>query len=148
MGPLQGIIGMLPGVPKELKNADIGDDELNRVEAIIRSMTTEERRNPEVINGSRRSRIATGSGTSVSQVNMLLNQFKEMQKMMKGFGGLTRAKSKKNKKNGKQTKPGRITPSLPNLRAMKEMQQQLQSGQSLDDLLSPMNRESKDQPWP
>jgi signal recognition particle subunit SRP54 len=148
MGPLQGIIGMLPGVPKELKNADVGDDELNRVEAIIRSMTTEERRNPEVINGSRRSRIATGSGTSVSQVNMLLNQFKEMQKMMKGFGGLTRAKSKKNKKNGKQAKPGRITPSLPNLKAMKEMQQQLQSGKSLDDLLSPMNRESKDQPWP
>jgi signal recognition particle subunit SRP54 len=139
---------MLPGVPKELKNADVGDDELNRVEAIIRSMTLEERRNPEVINGSRRSRIATGSGTSVSQVNMLLNQFKEMQKMMKGFGGLTRAKGKKNKKNGKQTKPGRITPSLPNLRAMKEMQQQLQSGKSLDDLLSPMNRESKDQPWP
>jgi signal recognition particle subunit SRP54 len=139
---------MLPGVPKELKNADVGDDELNRVEAIIRSMTTEERRNPEVINGSRRSRIANGSGTSVSQVNMLLNQFKEMQKMMKGFGGLTRAKGKKNKKNGKQAKPGRITPSLPNLRAMKEMQQQLQSGKSLDDLLSPMNRESKDQPWP
>jgi signal recognition particle subunit SRP54 len=148
MGPLQGIIGMLPGVPKELKNADVGDDELNRVEAIIRSMTTEERRNPEVINGSRRSRIANGSGTSVSQVNMLLNQFKEMQKMMKGFGGLTRAKGKKNKKNGKQAKPGRITPSLPNLRAMKELQHQLQSGKSLDDLLSPMNRESKDQPWP
>src|SRR4051794_1329429 len=128
MGPLQGIIGMLPGVPKELKNADIGDDELNRVEAIIRSMTLEERRNPEVINGSRRSRIATGSGTSVSQVNMLLNQFKEMQKMMKGFGGLTRAKGKKNKKNGTKAKPGRITPSLPNLKAMKELQQQMQAG--------------------
>jgi signal recognition particle subunit SRP54 len=150
MGPLQGIIGMLPGVPKELKNADIGDDELNRVEAIIRSMTLEERRNPELINGSRRTRIANGSGTSVSQINMLLNQFKEMQKMMKGFGGLARAKNKGKgkKKNDKKAKPGRVAPSLPNLKAMKEMQQQLQAGKSLDDLLSPMNRESKDQPWP
>jgi signal recognition particle subunit SRP54 len=148
MGPLQGIIGMLPGVPKELKNADIGDDELNRVEAIIRSMTPGERRQPELINGSRRSRIATGSGTSVSQVNMLLNQFKEMQKMMKGFGGLTRAKGKKNKKNGTKAKPGRITPSLPNLKAMKELQQQMQAGKGLDDLLSPGSRESRDQPWP
>src|SRR5690606_37260082 len=69
MGPLQGIIGMLPGVPKELKNADIDDGELNRVEAIIRSMTLEERRKPDLINGSRRQRIANGSGTSVSQVN-------------------------------------------------------------------------------
>jgi signal recognition particle subunit SRP54 len=142
MGPLQGIIGMLPGVPKELKNADVGEDELSRVEAIIRSMTLEERRNPEVINGSRRSRIANGSGTSVSQVNMLLNQFGQMQKMMKGFGGTSRGKGKK--KNGKKGKPGRVTPSLPNLRAMKELQQQMQAGNGLDDLLSPR----KDQPWP
>ena len=63
MGPLQGIIGMLPGVPKELKNADIDDRELNRVEAIIRSMTPEERRQPDLINGSRRTRIASGSRT-------------------------------------------------------------------------------------
>src|SRR5687768_12827571 len=94
MGPLQGIIGMLPGVPKELKNADIGEKELGRVEAIIRSMTPEERRQPDLVNGSRRTRIANGSGTSVTEVNQLLKQFKEVSKMMKGFGGLARAKGK------------------------------------------------------
>ena len=86
MGPLSGIIGMLPGVPKELKDADIGEKELARVEAIIRSMTPEERRRPELINGSRRQRIARGSGTSVQQVNQLLAARKQMQKMMKQIG--------------------------------------------------------------
>ena len=86
MGPLQGIVGMLPGVPKELKNAEISDKEVARVEAIIHSMTVEERRSPEIINGSRRLRIANGSGVTTSEVNLLLKQFKEMQKMMKGFG--------------------------------------------------------------
>src|SRR6185503_15108290 len=94
MGPLQGIIGMLPGVPKELKNADIGEKELSRVEAIIRSMTPEERQQPDLINGSRRTRIAAGSGTSVSEVNHLLQQFKQMSKMMKGLGRIP-GKSKK-----------------------------------------------------
>src|SRR5207302_5376258 len=68
MGPLSGIIGMLPGVPKELKEAKVDDRELARVEAIIHSMTPHERRNPEVINGSRRLRIANGSGSSPSEV--------------------------------------------------------------------------------
>src|SRR5688572_16132009 len=71
MGPLQNIIGMLPGVPKELKNADVGENELGRIEAIIRSMTLAERVNPDLINGSRRLRIANGSGTSVAEVNQL-----------------------------------------------------------------------------
>ena len=62
MGPLQNIIGMLPGVPKELKNAEIDDREVARIEAIIRSMTPAERNDPSVINGSRRMRIANGSG--------------------------------------------------------------------------------------
>src|SRR4051795_6447035 len=88
MGPLQGIVGMLPGVPKELKNAQIDDKQIGRVEAIIRSMTPGERRNPEIINGSRRARIASGSGATTSEVNLLLKQFKEMQRMMKGFGRL------------------------------------------------------------
>src|SRR3954464_14735375 len=88
MGPLQGIVGMLPGVPKELKNAQIDDKQIGRVEAIIRSMTPGERRNPEIINGSRRQRIAQGSGSTTSEVNLLLKQFKEMQRMMKGFGRL------------------------------------------------------------
>jgi signal recognition particle subunit SRP54 len=86
MGPLQNLIGMLPGVPKELKQAQVDDRELARIEAIIRSMTPEERRNPQIINGSRRLRIAKGSGTTTADVNQLLRQFKEVQKMMKVFG--------------------------------------------------------------
>src|SRR4029077_19325108 len=106
MGPLQGILGMLPGVPKELKNAQIDDRELARVEAIIRSMTREERRSPDLINGSRRQRIAGGSGVTTSEVNLLLRQFKDMQRMMRSFGvmpGLRRAK--KGKKGGRVTAP-------------------------------------------
>jgi len=87
MGPLSGVLSMMPGVPKELKNADISDDSLKPVEAIIRSMTPQERREPALINGSRRSRIANGSGTSVAEVNRLVKQFSEMQKMMKKMGG-------------------------------------------------------------
>ncbi len=86
MGPLQGIIGMLPGLPKEVKNAEIDDRELTRVEAIIRSMTMQERRNPALVNGSRRVRVARGSGTTTSDVNNLLKQFKQMQQMMRGMG--------------------------------------------------------------
>jgi signal recognition particle subunit SRP54 len=86
MGPLQNLIGMIPGVPKELKKAQIDDRELARIEAIIRSMTPEERRNPQIINGSRRLRIAKGSGTTTAEVNQLLRQFKDVQKMMKVFG--------------------------------------------------------------
>jgi signal recognition particle subunit SRP54 len=88
MGPLSGIMGMLPGVPKEMKNASIGDDMVKVTEAIIHSMTPEERRRPEIINGSRRARIAKGSGTQVADVNRLIKQFTEMQKMMKRMGGL------------------------------------------------------------
>jgi len=86
MGPLQGIIGMLPGVPKELKKAEIDDREIARVEAIIRSMTPQERREPSIINGSRRLRIAKGSGSTTTEVNQLLKQFKDVQKMMKMLG--------------------------------------------------------------
>jgi len=86
MGPLGGLLGMMPGIPKELKGAEIGDDDLKPVEAIIRSMTLEERRQPQIINGTRRTRIAAGSGTTVGDVNRLVKQFGEMQKMMKKFG--------------------------------------------------------------
>ena len=109
MGPLSGIIGMLPGIPKELKNANIDDRELARVEAIIHSMTLEERRAPDIINGSRRLRIANGSGSTTSEVNLLLKQFKDMQRMMSQMG-LGRVMAKKNKK-GK--KGGRVTPKRP-----------------------------------
>jgi signal recognition particle subunit SRP54 len=101
MGPLSGVLGMMPGMPKELKNAKISDDDLKPVEAIIRSMTREERARPELINGSRRSRIATGSGTSVAEVNRLVKQFSEMQKMMKRLGGVPgMGKAKKGKRRG------------------------------------------------
>jgi signal recognition particle subunit SRP54 len=88
MGPLGGLLKMMPGMPKELKSAEVDDDALRPVEAIIRSMTPHERVTPQIINGSRRNRIALGSGTSPSDVNRLVKQFSEMQKMMKRFGGL------------------------------------------------------------
>jgi len=105
MGPLSGIMGMLPGMPKEMKDAQIGDDQVKLTEAIIRSMTPHERRAPEIINGSRRTRIATGSGTQVADVNKLIKQFTEMQKMMKKMGGLAKPQGKQGKgKNKVSTK--------------------------------------------
>ena len=86
MGPLQNVLGMLPGVPKEIKNAEIDDREINRIEAIICSMTPAERRDPSLINGSRRVRIANGSGVTPADVNGLLKQFKMVQQMMKSAG--------------------------------------------------------------
>jgi signal recognition particle subunit SRP54 len=85
MGPLSGILGMLPGMGamKQLKNADVDEGELDRVEAIILSMTPEERTNPGLIKGSRRKRIANGSGTRPQQVNQLIKQFDQMRKLMR-----------------------------------------------------------------
>jgi signal recognition particle subunit SRP54 len=83
MGPLQGVVSMIPGIGKQLKGVDLDPRELDRAEAIILSMTKEERRLPQLIDGSRRARIARGSGTSVQQVNQLLNARKQMAKMMK-----------------------------------------------------------------
>jgi signal recognition particle subunit SRP54 len=101
MGPLSGIMGMLPGMPKEMKDASIGDDQVKLTEAIIRSMTPQERRSPEIINGSRRTRIAVGSGTQVADVNKLIKQFTEMQKMMKKMGGLAKPQGKQGKGKNK-----------------------------------------------
>ncbi len=88
MGSVSGMLSMLPGVPKDVKQASsaIDDRQIGQVEAIIRSMTPKERGNPGIIDGARRVRIANGSGTATSDVNALLKQFREMQKMMKGFG--------------------------------------------------------------
>jgi signal recognition particle subunit SRP54 len=83
MGPLQNLVGMMPGLPKEARDAEVDESQLARIEAIIRSMTPEERRNPTVINGSRRLRIARGSGTSTQDVNGMLKQFKMVQQMMR-----------------------------------------------------------------
>ncbi|HOV92209.1 MAG TPA: signal recognition particle protein [Candidatus Kapabacteria bacterium] len=83
MGPLKDLIGMLPGMDKQLRNVDIDDKAFSRIEAIILSMTKAERANPKIINGSRRLRISKGSGTRVQEVNNLLKQFEQMQKAMK-----------------------------------------------------------------
>ena len=87
MGSLQGVMGMMPGIPKEMKNAEIPEDQVKRTEAIIYSMTPQERAKPELIDGSRRVRISKGSGTTVADVNRLVKQFSEMKKMMKQMGG-------------------------------------------------------------
>jgi len=87
MGNLKDLAGMIPGVGKALKNVDIDDDAFKSIEAIIKSMTPKERENPAILNGTRRKRIAMGSGTSIQEVNRLLKQFDETRKMMKMFSG-------------------------------------------------------------
>ena len=94
MGNVKDLLGMIPGMGKALKGIDIDDDSFKPIEAIIRSMTLNERANPEIIDGSRRKRIADGSGTSIQQVNNLMKQFSDMRKMMKAMnkmGGGKRA---------------------------------------------------------
>ena len=83
MGPLQSLVGMLPGVGSQLRGLKLDEREMDRIEAIILSMTPEERRHPEIIKGSRRLRIARGSGTNVQAVNQLVKQFGQMRKVMK-----------------------------------------------------------------
>ncbi len=109
MGSLSSLMGMLPGMPKELKNAKISDDDLKPIEAMIRSMTYAERARPQIVNGARRARIAKGSGTDPGEVTRLIKQFGEMQKMMKkmGMGG------KKGKRGGFGL------PGMPNLGALR-----------------------------
>ena len=97
MGNVEDLLGMLPGVkPSQLKNAQIDEKSISHTEAIILSMTERERNHPEVINGSRKKRIAAGSGTSVEEVNKLLRQFDQTNKMMKQFTG--QGKKLRNKK--------------------------------------------------
>jgi signal recognition particle subunit SRP54 len=118
MGPLNNLVGMLPGMPKELRNVEIEDKELHRIEAIIRSMTAQERAYPEVIDGSRRARIAKGSGVTVSEVSLLVKQFAEMQKMMKKMTAMPgvgkRLQKKQAKKKAKKGPGGRaVAPPTP-----------------------------------
>ncbi|MGH8927514.1 MAG: signal recognition particle protein, partial [Acidimicrobiia bacterium] len=87
MGPLKDVLAMLPGSGSLLKQVNVEDRDLGRVEAIIRSMTADERRNPKIIGGSRKRRIATGSGTTPTDVNRLLSQFADAQKMMRMLAG-------------------------------------------------------------
>ncbi len=114
MGSLSGLIGMLPGVPKEVRDMEIDDREIGRVEAMIRSMTPSERVDPKLIDSSRKKRIAKGSGTDPQQVDTLVKQFDEMQKMMKKLGGLgtkkAKGKGRKNKGRSGSKGGGRVTP--------------------------------------
>ena len=111
MGPLGNLVGMIPGLPKEIKNQEIDDKEINRIEAIIRSMTPQERANPGVIDGSRRGRIATGSGVAPGDVSALIKQFADVQKMMKRMGNVPGLGRKMKKAKGKgKTGGGRVTP--------------------------------------
>lgn len=99
LGPLQNILGLIPGMGQfkdQLKNVDLDSKEVRRVEAIIKSMTAAERMDPSILNGSRRKRIADGSGTSVQEVNRLIKQFEEMRKMMKRMKGLMGGKGMPN----------------------------------------------------
>jgi signal recognition particle subunit SRP54 len=119
MGPLTNILGMLPGMG-QMKDqlAELDDSHFDRITAIIRSMTPGERHNPKILNGSRRARIARGSGTTVMDVNQLINRFSEAQKMMKQMGGVMglpggrrkATKSPKNKRKG--TKGGGARPRV------------------------------------
>ena len=95
MGNVKDLMGMIPGVGKAVKGADIPDDAFKGIEAIIHSMTPEERTSPGVLNASRRSRIAKGSGTSVQEVNKLIKQFEEMRKMMKMMSPLSRLSTRR-----------------------------------------------------
>lgn len=105
LGPLKQIMGMLPGVGDKLKDIDIDDRQMFRIEAMITSMTPTERAKPSIINPSRKKRIAAGSGNTVADVNRLLKQFDDMQKMMKRLGVM--GKNQKGKKN-KLRVPGRF----------------------------------------
>ncbi|MCB0966611.1 MAG: signal recognition particle protein, partial [Ilumatobacter sp.] len=113
MGSLKSIMSMMPGMPKELKNAEIDDAMLVPIEAMISSMTFEERARPQIINGSRRARIAKGAGVEPGEVNRLVKQFGDMQKMMKKMGMTGGGKKGKGKRGG--------FPGLGGLGAMKDM---------------------------
>ena len=93
MGSLKDIVGMIPGMGKAIKDVDIDDNSLKPIEAIIKSMTPKERSSPELMNGSRKIRIAKGSGTTVPEVNQLLKQFDQMRKMMKTMNKMGGAKA-------------------------------------------------------
>ncbi len=102
MGPLKGVLSMIPGLGKQLQGVDLNERDMGRVEAIVLSMTPQERRMPHLINGSRRQRIAHGSGQTIQDVNKLLSARKQMEKMMKQMG-----KGKMPTLPGQLTKAGR-----------------------------------------
>ncbi|ELK40272.1 signal recognition particle protein [Brevibacillus agri] len=100
LGPFEDILGMLPGMNKMKGKMNVDEKQIARVEAIAKSMTKAERANPDLLNASRRKRIASGSGTSIQEVNRFIKQFEEMKKMMKQFSGVADKMVKKSKKKG------------------------------------------------
>ncbi len=122
MGSLGGLMKMMPGMPKEMKNAEIDDKQIAQVEAIILSMTPQERNEPHLVSGSRRTRIAHGSGTSTTQVNQLLKQFAQMRTMMKGMMGdaMGTGKKGKGKKGKKPSKTGMMRSAMAMQKEMKK----------------------------
>ena len=92
MGNIKDLAAMIPGVGKAIKDVDIDDNAFKNIEAIINSMTPKERTNPEILNQSRRNRIAKGSGTNLQEVNKLIKQFDQMRKMMKMVTGMSNSK--------------------------------------------------------
>ena len=137
MGPLSGVMSLLPGVPKEIRDVEIDDRQIAHVEAIIKSMTPAERVEPDIVDGSRRARIAKGSGTSPSEVTQLITQFKQMRQMMKDMGKAPRRKkggrgkgSKKAKKGGRVTAkgPAAVNKAAFSLPTLEEMEAQLPKG--------------------
>ena len=91
MGNMKELLGMIPGIGKAVKDIDINDDSFKKIEAIIHSMTPKERENPDLLSGTRRQRIAKGSGNSIQEVNQFLKQFEEMKKMMKSVQKMSAA---------------------------------------------------------
>ena len=146
MGPLSGVMAMLPGVPKEVRDVEIDDRQIARVEGIIKSMTPAERIKPEIIDNSRRDRIAKGSGSSATDVTQLVNQFKQMRQMMQQMGGNKFAKRKAKKAKKGKKGGGRVTAKGPvqidkkafALPTLEEMEAQLpnRAGSSGSDNLS------------
>ena len=114
MGSIGSLLGMMPGIPKEVRNVEIEDEHVARLEAIIHSMTPAERTEPTMIDASRRSRIAAGSGMQPRDVGALVDQFSEMKKMMKQFGmAPKKSKRKGGNKKGKRRRGGRTTAKGP-----------------------------------
>ena len=95
MGGLSSILNMIPGMGSKMKNVEIDEDAMNKPKAIIFSMTKEERANPDIINVSRKNRIAKGAGVDISEVNRFIKQFEESRKMMKQMSGLMGKKKKR-----------------------------------------------------
>ena len=103
MGSVKSLLSMMPGMERQLRDVDIDERQFLRIEAIITSMTKKERAKPDILNASRRKRIAAGSGTSVEDVNRLIKQYEQMKKMFKQFSG----------KNGKKAMRRMGMPNMP-----------------------------------